>query len=211
MNLSGDRKLMEELGAIMLDPIKDGKLLSPPLKCSNLWKDKTAVIFAIRRPGCYLCREEGLALTKLERSGKLKNCVLFGVIKEVEEGSNDLQGIQSFQKKYFPYPIYRDELQQFYGTLGYGNWISLLPGNPLTLVTSVAKIAWRIYCKDIDGSMYGPGDLILGGVYIITPKRGVVFTYRENTGAELPTHDIVATLTLLREEEKKDSEDFTKQ
>ena len=146
MNLSGDRKLMEELGAIMLDPIKDGKLLSPPLKCSNLWKDKTAVIFAIRRPGCYLCREEGLALTKLERSGKLKNCVLFGVIKEVEEGSNDLQGIQSFQKKYFPYPIYRDELQQFYGTLGYGNWISLLPGNPLTLVTSVAKIAWRISC-----------------------------------------------------------------
>lgn len=51
MNPKGNTKLMKQLGEVMLDPISLGKVKTPSVKCKELWKDKTAIIFAIRRPG----------------------------------------------------------------------------------------------------------------------------------------------------------------
>ena len=51
MNPKGNVKLMEQLGEVVVDPTSLGKIKTPPVKCKDLWKDKTAIIFAIRRPG----------------------------------------------------------------------------------------------------------------------------------------------------------------
>ena len=94
-------------------------------------------------------------MTHLERSGKLRGCVLFGVIKEVEEGDQDTLGIKQFQQKYFPYPIYRDEWRLFYGALGNRHLLSIIPWNPLRFLYETVKRTYRVQKKGIEGNYAG--------------------------------------------------------
>ena len=145
-----------------------------------------------------MCREEGLDLVNLQKSGKLGKSKLIGLIKEVAPcatAKNDEElGVSEFQSKYFPMPLYLDEEKKFYSALG-DRKITQLKGswNPFEVWKGLKSIGERIKEKGLEGNMRGEG-LVLGGIIVIDTKKNPpqeVFTYYEETGKPIPTDEII--------------------
>jgi hypothetical protein len=144
-----------------------------------------------------LCREEGLALSTLHKSGSLGNAKLYGIIKEVAPVKGALTdeelGVGEFQSKYFPHDLYRDADQQFYNLLGSRNLFtdnSIPSWNPFSIYSSYQNLKARLRSKSLKGNMAGEG-IRLGGIIIAAPGRDIVYTYLEKTGQEIPENEIV--------------------
>ncbi|XP_030630753.1 peroxiredoxin-like 2A [Chanos chanos] len=137
------------------------------LKAVSLWESTGAVIMAVRRPGCSLCREEASALCSLKSELDELGVPLYAVVKE-----NIGTEIRDF-KPYFCGEIFVDEKQRFYGSeprrmkaLGIvrlGVWRNLL-------------LTWK---KGYRGNMKGEG-FVLGGLFVIGPgKQGILLEHKE--------------------------------
>mmetsp|Transcript_16715 Transcript_16715/g.21472 ORF Transcript_16715/g.21472 Transcript_16715/m.21472 type:complete len:138 (+) Transcript_16715:308-721(+) len=130
----------------------------------------------------------------MQKEGALGKANLIGVIKEVApcataETDEEL-GVEEFQSKYFPYPLYLDEEKGMYSYLGSRKLTSLpFTWNPFKLYKSFKAIGERIKEKNLEGNMRGEG-LTLGGVIVYSPSKGVVYEYKEVTGKELPVEEI---------------------
>lgn len=75
------------------------------LKAGDLFKKHPALVMAIRRPGCILCRQEAASLSTLKPILDKSGICLYGVIHEIE-------GVEGF-KPYFTGEIYYDEEVSF--------------------------------------------------------------------------------------------------
>uniref|UniRef100_A0A673K2L6 Peroxiredoxin-like 2A n=1 Tax=Sinocyclocheilus rhinocerous TaxID=307959 RepID=A0A673K2L6_9TELE len=137
------------------------------LKAKTLWEKSGAVIMAVRRPGCFLCREEASELSSLKPQLDELGVPLYAVVKE-----NVGTEIQDF-RPHFAGEIFLDEKQAFYGpqqrkmgVLGFirlGVWQNFIR-------------AWR---SGHQGNMNGEG-FILGGVFVIgSGEQGVLLEHRE--------------------------------
>jgi hypothetical protein len=113
---------------------------------------------------------------------------MLGVLKD----DGDTEGIETFQNKYFPFPLYIDKQQVFYKELGnrklyaqpFSSW------NVFKLVQSFAGLRQRLKAKgNIEGNYKGEG-LLQGGVILVSRKKGVVYQHAEETGSELPVDEI---------------------
>ena len=125
-------------------------------------------------------------MASLQKAGKLGKAKLIGVIKEVAPCSTaktDAElGVGEFQREYFPYPLYLDKDKEFYGVLGRRTFANL-PGtwNPFEFWKGIKIIGERIKEKGLDGNMRGEG-AILGGIFVISPKKKSVVAFPESTG-----------------------------
>jgi len=141
-----------------------------------------------------LCREEARDLALLQKSGKLGKAKLIGVVKELAPcatAKTDAElGVAEFQDQYFPYPLYLDSEKEFYSALG-SRTFSDLPGtwNPITFWNGLKSIGERIKAKKLDGNMRGEG-LVLGGIFVVSPKKKSVSVFPESTGKEIPAEEI---------------------
>uniref|UniRef100_A0A9J7X3A7 Peroxiredoxin-like 2A n=1 Tax=Cyprinus carpio carpio TaxID=630221 RepID=A0A9J7X3A7_CYPCA len=137
------------------------------LKAKTLWEKSGAVIMAVRRPGCFLCREEASELSSLKPQLDELGVPLYAVVKE-NEGTEILDF-----RPHFAGEIFLDEKQAFYGpqqrkmgVLGFirlGVWQNFIR-------------AWR---SGHQGNMNGEG-FILGGVFVIgSGEQGVLLEHRE--------------------------------
>ena len=105
-------------------------------------------------------------------------------------------GVSDFQLNYFNNnPLYLDSELSFYKYLGNGEvprTLTSLPfsWNPFKIYASFKAIGERIKSKNLEGNFRGEG-LNLGGVIVYTPKKGIVYEYKEITGSELPIDDII--------------------
>ncbi|XP_015413244.1 PREDICTED: redox-regulatory protein FAM213A [Myotis davidii] len=78
-------------------------------KAKELWEKKGAVIMAVRRPGCFLCREEAADLSSLKPKLDELGVPLYAVVKEQVRTE-----VKDFQP-YFKGEIFLDEKKKFYG------------------------------------------------------------------------------------------------
>ena len=121
---------------------------------------------------------------------------LFGIIKEVDA---DPEGVVEFQSKYFNLnDLYLDHDKEFYKSFGYKSLLAqpLHSWNPFTLYKDFKKLMGRMREKNIEGNLIGEGK-IKGGLYVISPKDGVVYTHDELTGTEMPYAEIAAVVAKL--------------
>ncbi|XP_010863841.1 peroxiredoxin-like 2A isoform X2 [Esox lucius] len=145
----------------------------------GLWEENGAVVMAVRRPGCSLCREEAAGLSSLKPQLDELGVPLYAVVKE-DIGTE----IQEF-RPYFSGEIFVDEEQAFYGPkprrMGLGFSLARL---------GVWQNLLRARKKGYEGNRKGKG-LILGGVYVIgAGKNGILLEHREKEfgdKADLPS------------------------
>lgn len=193
---------------IQLQLINNGKLAQQlPVPFSQLLDTKfPTIVFAVRRPGWVLCREEGYDLSNLHLSGSLGNSKLLGVVKEIAPCSgastDEELGLGEFQTNYFNnYPVYLDESKSFFQFLGSRSLFRDLKisWNPFTIYRSFKNIGDRIKSKKLEGNYRGEG-LILGGILVLSPDAEVLFSYYEETGSEIPKDSLINAINQFKVE-----------
>ncbi|KAL7525182.1 hypothetical protein ACHAWF_001244 [Thalassiosira exigua] len=105
-------------------------------------------------------------------------------------------GLSEFQEKFFPYPLYRDELTTFYEALG-SRKMSVKSWNPIKIFRGLRGVYKRLSKKNISGNMKGEG-LTQGGIIIFDNKGNARYAYREETGFEVPVDDIIAAVKTVK-------------
>jgi len=119
---------------------------------------------------------------------------MFGVIKET--GVDD-EGLRTFQKDHYPYPLYRDENLDFYRAFGDGKitdsmsyWTLL---NPYKIYKGMKEMTKRMKSKNLEGNLVGEG-LKTGGFIVFGSDGEPKYAYQEITGSALETDDLMAAL-----------------
>lgn len=136
-------------------------------KAKDLWEKNGAVVMAVRRPGCFLCREEASDLSSLKSQLDQLGVPLYAVVKE-----NIGNEVEQFQP-YFNGKIFLDEKGKFYG-----------PQKRKMMFLGLVRLGvWqnfrRAWKGGFEGNLEGEG-LILGGMFVIgSGKQGILLEHRE--------------------------------
>lgn len=136
-------------------------------KAKELWEKNGAVIMAVRRPGCFLCREEAADLSSLKPKLDELGVPLYAVVKEDVRSE-----VKNFQP-YFKGEIFLDEKKRFYG-----------PQKRKMLFMGFVRLGvwysfFRAWNGGFSGNLEGEG-VILGGVFVMgSGKQGVLLEHRE--------------------------------
>lgn len=152
-----------------------------------------------------LCREHGRQLTDLAKSinddtnADLMKCFgMFGVVKEI--GVDD-EGLTTFYKDHFTYPLYRDDGLVFYNDFfGKRSIFNFTTYNPFTLYGGYKEMTKRLSEKKLEGNLVGEG-IVQGGIIIFDKHGKARYAHEEETGKELDMEGIVASLKTLRSDE----------
>uniref|UniRef100_A0A8C5PW89 Peroxiredoxin-like 2A n=1 Tax=Leptobrachium leishanense TaxID=445787 RepID=A0A8C5PW89_9ANUR len=159
-----EKATLEYLKQIELKTIGDEP---KSFKAKELWEKNGAVIMAVRRPGCFLCREEASGLSAIKPKLDELGVPLYAVVKE--KLGTEVEDFQPF----FKGEIFLDEKRLFYGPqkrkmvlmglLRWGVWQNF-------------RRAWN---GGFEGNLEGEG-LILGGMFVIgAGNQGILFEHRE--------------------------------
>lgn len=155
---------LEYLEQIELKTIGD---VQRPFKAKEMWEKNGAVIMAIRRPGCFLCRAEASALSALKPELDQLGVPLYGVVKE--KLGTEVEDFQPF----FKGEIFLDEKQLFYGPQ---TRKMVLMGLLRLGVWQNFRRAWK---GGFEGNLKGEG-LILGGMFVVgAGNQGILLEHRE--------------------------------
>ncbi|XP_068111208.1 peroxiredoxin-like 2A isoform X1 [Hyperolius riggenbachi] len=158
---------------------------SRTFKAKELWEKNGAVIMVVRRPGCFLCREEAAGLSSLKPELEQLGVPLYGVVKE--KIGNEIKQFQP----YFKGDLFLDEKKLFYG-----------PQKRKMMFLGVIRLGvWqnfrRAWKGGFEGNLEGEG-LILGGVFVIgSGNQGILLEHREKEFGD------IANLTAVLEAAKK--------
>jgi len=116
----------------------------------------------------------------------------------VKETGVDDKGLTEFKSKYYNQQLYRDEKLTFYDSLGNRKLgVRSLSLNPLKLYKGFKSMKKRMKDKQINGNMVGEG-LMKGGVIIFGKDGKAKYAYKEITGQELPTNDILDAIQRIK-------------
>jgi len=154
----------------------------------QLWESQPVFIFAIRRPGCVLCRDTAqqvwAAHEQLEEAGLKVVCVVHEWID---------REINAFLPDYWGGEIYHDVDKAFYKVFGEGNvrtsgsWSLLNPLSPIW-----ARI--RAANKRVKDSNLNGESSILGGLLVVGKgQAGIKYMHAEKTFGEFPAIGEVVT------------------
>lgn len=156
-------------------------------------KAVASVCFVVKRPGCVLCYEQGMALSELISEFADNQVGGWAVVKEVNV---DNEGLLNLYQTYFRFPFFRDEKLALYTALGQRR-VAVLP--------NIFKFgAMKKRCKDkgIEGNIVGKGEgMILGGVLIFDRKGVIRHAFQEQFGAELNVDKIRAAIRQVVDED----------
>jgi hypothetical protein len=153
-----------------------------------------------------LCREDGKEISSRFENELFKKGKLIGIIKEVAPvagAKTDAElGVGEFQTEYFNNnPLYMDSKKEFYTYLGDKSLLSqpLSTWNPFKLYSDFKSLTARLETKKVTGNLKGEG-LLKGGILIVHPTRGLLYTHEENTGSEMPYDEIMAAFAAACDE-----------
>lgn len=189
-----------ELARVALRPLVNGLPQGEAVRAGSLWKEGGAIVFAVRRPGCVLCREEAQVLTSVlprihALGGEYEKVRLVGVFKEALYGGED---IRDFSEFFQGAELFLDEENLFYKAFG-SNTIKLFTWNPFEMYRRFTRIGKRIKESNeanpggptLEGNLRGEG-MIEGGLYVFGPgEPGRVVWSRVETTGEPPEADEV--------------------
>ncbi|KAL4280509.1 hypothetical protein GQ457_03G011460 [Hibiscus cannabinus] len=207
---------------IGMEPLVKSK--TPPMKASELWRDKPAVLLCIRRPGCIMCRAEAHQLYAKKPIFDALGIQMFAVLHEhiISEVSCILF-IQNIAPINFPFPpIYQllmqvkdfwprywggavilDRTMGFFKALGGGKLLKdkFLSGfvfNPRALANYK-----RAKAMGIDQNFKGEGE-IKGGLFIVGQGgTGIAYQFIErNFGDWAPVAEVVEICARLQNQQQ---------
>ncbi|KAM8923786.1 peroxiredoxin-like 2A [Pelodytes ibericus] len=159
-----EKATMEYLENVELKTIGDEPR---SFKAKELWEKNGAVIMVVRRPGCFLCREEASGLSALKPQLDQLGVPLFAVVKE--KIGTEVEDFQPF----FKGEIFIDEKKRFYGPQ---RRKMMLLGLVRLGVWQNFRRAWK---GGYQGNLEGEG-LILGGMFVVDPgNQGILLEHRE--------------------------------
>lgn len=170
------------------------KIKAPPMKVSELWHEKPAVIICIRRPGCIMCRAEAHQLYLKKPIFDALGVQLIAVIREHIETE-----VQDFWPRYWGGIVIFDMGMGFFKALGGGQlmkdkFISGFLFN-LRAITNYK----RAKAMGIKQNFKGEGE-IKGGLFIVgKEKRGIAYQFVErNFGDWAPLDEVIDICTKLQ-------------
>ncbi len=117
---------------------------------------------------------------------------LVGIIKEVaptkDAEDDETLGVNDFHENYFlGLPLFMDSKMSFHnslgrrkvGDVGFSTW------NPFSIMGRLWRAIMAIRAMGIDGNLKGEGN-ILGGVIVVQPSKGIIYSFQEKMGEPFP-------------------------
>ncbi|KAL4639873.1 hypothetical protein ACB092_03G250200 [Castanea dentata] len=149
------------------------KTKTPPMKASELWRDKPAVLLCIRRPGCIMCRAEAHQLYAKKPIFDALGVQLFAVLHEQIDSE-----VKDFWPRYWGGAVLFDRGMEFFEVLGGGKLLKekFLSGfvfNPRAIANYKRAKAMGI----IEQNFRGEGE-VKGGLFILgSGKSGIAYQF----------------------------------
>ncbi|XAR55962.1 hypothetical protein NMG60_11036224 [Bertholletia excelsa] len=170
------------------------KTKAPPMKASELWRDKPAILLCIRRPGCIMCRAEAYQLYAKKPIFDALGVQLFAVLHEHKEPE-----VKDFWPRYWGGVMLFDKGMEFFKALGGGKllkdkFISGFLLNPRAIANYK-----RAKATGIEQNFRGEGE-IKGGLFIVGKgKNGIAYQFIErNFGDWAPLGEVVEICNKLQ-------------
>ncbi|KAI3467196.1 hypothetical protein Pfo_023859 [Paulownia fortunei] len=170
------------------------KTKTPPMKASELWREKPAILVCIRRPGCIMCRAEAHQLYSKKPIFDALGVQLFAVLHEHIESE-----VQDFWPRYWGGVVLFDRGQEFFKALGGGKllkdkFISGFLLNPRAIANYK-----RAKAIGVEQNFKGEGE-IKGGLFIVgRGKSGIAYQFIErNFGDWAPLAEIIEICTRIQ-------------
>ncbi|XP_050221713.1 uncharacterized protein LOC126671928 [Mercurialis annua] len=170
------------------------KTRAPPMKASELWRDKPAVLLCIRRPGCIMCRAEAHQLYAKKPIFDALGIQLVAVLHEHIESE-----VQDFWPRYWGGAVLYDRDMDFFKALGGGQLLKekFLSGfvfNPRAIANYK-----RAKASGVKSNFKGEGE-IKGGLFIVGKgKSGIAYQFIErNFGDWAPPAEIIEICSKLQ-------------
>jgi hypothetical protein len=176
-----------------------------PLRAGTLWADKPAVVMAVRRPGCQLCRAEASKLHLIKPQLDAAGVRLVALLHEELP-----EQVAEFKAQFWPGELYLDSEKRFFSAVGggdvrRGSLVSFL--NPFSRIWCALR-ALRVdararlrccshnmhavhHCRTnvkaskeakVDGNFVGDG-LTFGGLLVIKKTGEVEYAFQARDGA----------------------------
>lgn len=178
---------------IGMEPLIKSK--TPPMKASELWRDRPAILVCIRRPGCIMCRAEAHQLYSKKPMFDALGVQLFAVLHEHIESE-----VNNFWPRYWGGAVLFDRGQEFFKALGGGKllkekFISGFLLNPRAIANYK-----RAKAIGVEHNFKGEGE-IKGGLFIVGKgKSGLAYQFIErNFGDWAPLSEVVEICTRIQE------------
>ncbi|KAG8434192.1 hypothetical protein GDO86_012532 [Hymenochirus boettgeri] len=177
-------EVLEKVGVILVKNVLTGEMV----ELKSLWKEKTSVLFFLRRFGCQICRWTAKEISKLKESFSANDIQLIGI------GPEDV-GLKEFQDgNFFNGEIYIDESKQSYKDLGFKRY-NALSVVPAALGKKVRDVVTKANADGVQGNF--TGDLLQSGGMLIVSKGGekvILHFIQDSPGDHVPLETIVKTL-----------------
>ncbi|KAJ7943277.1 Thioredoxin-like protein aaed1, chloroplastic [Quillaja saponaria] len=174
------------------------KTKTPPMKASELWRDKPAVLMCIRRPGCIMCRAEAHQLYSKKPIFDALGIQLFAVLHEHIETE-----VKDFWPRYWGGVVLFDRNMEFFKALGGGKLLKekFLSGfvfNPRAIANYK-----RAKSMGIEQNFRGEGE-IKGGLFIVGSRRsGIAYQFIErNFGDWAPLAEVIEICTQFQNQQQ---------
>ncbi|KAL9401920.1 hypothetical protein Peur_005769 [Populus x canadensis] len=178
------------------------KTKTPPMKASELWRDKPAVILCIRRPGCIMCRAEAHQLYAKKPIFDALGIRLFAVLHEHIEPE-----VKNFWPRYWGGVVLFDRSMKFFKALGGGQLLkdSFISGfifNPRAIANYK-----RAKATGSEQNFKGEGE-IKGGLFIVgREKSGIAYQFIErNFGDWAPLAEVIDICSKLQNQQQSQEE-----
>ncbi|KAK3000316.1 hypothetical protein RJ639_021483 [Escallonia herrerae] len=178
------------------------KTKTPPMKASELWRDKPAVLLCIRRPGCIMCRAEAHKLYAKKPIFDSLGIRLCAVLHEHIDSE-----VKDFWPRYWGGVVLLDKGMEFFKALGGGQ---LLKDKFISgfLFNSRARANYkRAKAMGIEQNFKGEGE-IKGGLFIVGKgKSGIAYQFIErNFGDWAPLAEVVDICARLQNQQQSQVE-----
>lgn len=160
---------------------------APPMKASDLWQDKPAVILCIRRPGCVMCRAEAHQLYSRKPIFDALGYQLIAVLHEQIEPE-----IKEFWPRYWGGMVIIDPARDFFKALWGGVLVKDKFITGFLLNSRAISNFKRARATGIEQNLRGDGQ-IKGGLFIIGQgRRGIAYQFVErNIGDWAPVAEVL--------------------
>ncbi|XP_077222654.1 uncharacterized protein LOC143856345 [Tasmannia lanceolata] len=173
------------------------KRKAPPMKASELWRDKPAILLCIRRPGCIMCRAEAHQLYARKPIFDALGFQLIAVIHEQIDSE-----VKDFWPRYWGGIVILDRGLDFFKALGGGELLrdKFITGflfNPRAIANYK-----RAKATGVEHNYKGEGE-IKGGLFIIgSGKSGIAYQFIErNFGDWAPLAEVIEICSQLQQQQ----------
>jgi hypothetical protein len=178
------------------------KAKAPPMKASELWRDRPTLLLCIRRPGCIMCRAEAHKLYSKKPIFDALGIQLIAVLHEHIESE-----VKDFWPRYWGGAVIFDRGMGFFKALGGGELLKekFLSGfifNP----RAIANYR-RAKAMGIKQNFKGEGE-IKGGLFIVGSGRsGIAYQFIErNFGDWAPLAEVIEICTQMQSQHHSQEE-----